>query len=181
MSRIGKLPIAIPTGVTVEFGENGHCRVKGPKGALSRNLRPEMKIVEESGVLRITRPSESKTDRSMHGLTRTLLANMVEGVSTGFTRELEIVGVGYRAELKGKDLHLALAFSHPVVVSPPEGITFEVPQPTEIRVLGYDKEVVGQVASEIRAWRKPEPYKGKGIRYKGEQIIRKAGKASAKS
>ncbi len=181
MSRIGKLPISIPQGVTVELGERGHCRVKGPKGELSRNLSVEMKISEEENQIRVERPSDSKTHRSMHGLTRTLLANMIEGVSTGFKKELEIVGVGYRAEVKGKDLHLALAFSHPVVVNPPEGIEFVVPQPTVIVVKGYDKEVVGQTAAEIRAWRKPEPYKGKGIRYKGEQIIRKAGKASAKA
>ena len=181
MSRIGKMPVKIPQGVTVEFGSEGHCRVKGPKGELSRNLSTEMKIVESDDQIRVERPSDSKPHRSIHFLTRALLANMVEGVSTGFSKELEIVGVGYKVELKGKSLHLALAFSHPVIVEPPAGIDFEVPQPTQIVVRGYDKEMVGQVAAEIRAWRKPEPYKGKGIRYKGEHIIRKAGKASAKA
>ena len=181
MSRIGKKPIPVPTGVTVDLKDDGTCKVKGPKGELSRQLNSAMKFTVEEGQITVERPSESRTDRAQHGLNRTLLANMIEGVSTGFSKELEIVGVGYRAELKGKDLHLALAYSHPVVVNPPEGITFEVPQPTVIKVLGYDKEVVGQTAADIRAWRKPEPYKGKGIRYKGEQIIRKAGKASAKA
>ncbi len=181
MSRIGKKPIPVPQGVTVDLKDDGTCKVKGPKGELSRQLNSEMKFVIEEGEIAVERPSETRTHRAQHGLTRTLLANMIEGVSTGFMKELEIVGVGYRAELKGKDLHLALAFSHPVVVNPPAGITFEVPQPTVIKVLGYDKEVVGQTAADIRAWRKPEPYKGKGIRYKGEHIIRKAGKASAKA
>jgi len=181
MSRIGKKPIPVPQGVTVDLKDDGTCEVKGPKGELSRQLNSEMKFVIEEGEIAVERPSETRTHRAQHGLTRTLLANMIEGVSTGFMKELEIVGVGYRAELKGKDLHLALAFSHPVVVNPPAGITFEVPQPTVIKVLGYDKEVGGQTAADIRAWRKPEPYKGKGIRYKGEHIIRKAGKASAKA
>ena len=180
MSRIGKKPIPVPAGVTVMHTADGHCTVKGPKGELSRRLNPEMKVVVEDAEVRVERPSESRTHRAQHGLTRTLLANMVEGVSAGFTKELEIVGVGYRAELKGSDLHLALAYSHPVVVEPPAGISFEVPQPTVIKVMGHDKEVVGQTAANIRSWRPPEPYKGKGIRYKGEQIIRKAGKASAK-
>ncbi len=180
MSRIGKKPIPVPAGVQVEFAENGLCTVKGPKGELSRVLNTEMKFTVEEAQVVVERPSESKTHRAQHGLNRTLIANMVEGVSTGFSKELEIVGVGDKAELKGKDLHLNLAFSHPVVVEPPEGITFEVPKPTEIKVSGINKEVVGQTTSDIRAWRKPEPYKGKGIRYKGEHIIRKAGKASAK-
>jgi len=180
MSRIGKKPIPVPAGVSVDVTPGGHCTVKGPRGELSRQLNPEMKFSVEAGEVRVERPSEARQHRAQHGLTRTLLANMVEGVSAGFTKELEIVGVGYRAELKGKDLHLALAYSHPVVVVPPEGIAFEVPQPTVIKVSGYDKESVGQTAANIRSWRPPEPYKGKGIRYKGEHIIRKAGKASAK-
>ncbi|MCP4549594.1 MAG: 50S ribosomal protein L6 [bacterium] len=181
MSRIGKKPIPIPTGVQVEYAENGLCTVKGPKGELARVLNTEMKYTVEETAVVVERPSDSKTHRAQHGLNRTLLANMIEGVSKGFFKELEIVGVGYKAELKGKDLHLNLAFSHPVVVVPPEGITFEVPKPIEIKVLGINKEVVGQTAANIRSWRKPEPYKGKGIRYKGEHIIRKAGKASAKA
>jgi large subunit ribosomal protein L6 len=180
MSRIGKKPIPLPKGVTIDALADGHCTVKGPRGDLSRRLNPEMKVVVEAAELRVERPSESRTHRAQHGLTRTLLANMVEGVSTGFIKELEIVGVGYRAELKGKELHMALAYSHPVVMTPPDGIAFEVPAPTQIRVLGRDKELVGQTAANIRAWRAPEPYKGKGIRYKGETIHRKAGKASAK-
>ena len=181
MSRIGKKPIPIPGGVTVDITGENHVTVKGPKGELARQLNPEMVLDRGEGEITVRRPSESRTHRAQHGLTRTLLSNMVVGVSEGFIKELEILGVGYRAELKGKDLHLALAFSHPVVVAPPEGVTFEVPAPTQIRVLGHDKEVVGQVAAEIRAWRPPEPYKGKGIRYKGEYVIRKAGKASAKA
>ncbi len=181
MSRIGKKPIPLPQGVTVDLKDDGACTVKGPKGELSRVLNAEMTFVVDEAEIRVGRPSESRTHRAQHGLNRTLLANMIEGVSQGFMKELEIVGVGYRAELKGKDLHLNLAFSHPVVVNPPEGITFEVPQPTVIKVSGYDKEVVGQTAADIRAWRRPEPYKGKGIRYKGEHTIRKAGKASAKA
>lgn len=181
MSRIGKKPVPVPAGVTVDLKQDGSCKVKGPKGELSRQLNPELSFIVDDAEIRVERPSESQTHRAQHGLNRTLLANMIEGVSQGFVKEMEIVGVGYRAELKGKDLHLNLAFSHPVVVTPPEGITFEVPQPTQIKVLGYDKEVVGQTAADIRAWRRPEPYKGKGIRYKGEQIIRKAGKASAKA
>ncbi len=181
MSRIGKKPIPLPQGVSVDLKDDGACTVKGPKGELSRVLNAEMTFVVDEAEIRVGRPSESRTHRAQHGLNRTLLANMIEGVSQGFMKELEIVGVGYRAELKGKDLHLNLAFSHPVVVNPPEGITFEVPQPTVIKVSGYDKEVVGQTAADIRAWRRPEPYKGKGIRYKGEHIIRKAGKASAKA
>ena len=180
MSRIGKKPIPLPADVTVDIQADGACTVKGPKGELSRRLNPEMKFVADARELRVERPSESRVHRAQHGLTRTLVANMIEGVSTGFIKELEIVGVGYRAELKGQELHMALAYSHPVVVIPPEGIAFEVPAPTQIRVLGRDKELVGQTAANIRAWRKPEPYKGKGIRYKGETIHRKAGKASAK-
>lgn len=181
MSRIGRKPIPLPQGVSVDLKEDGTCTVKGPKGELSRVLNPEMTFEIGETEINVSRPSDSRTHRAQHGLNRTLVANMIEGVSQGFMKELEIVGVGYRAEVKGKDLHLNLAYSHPVVVNPPEGITFETPQPTVIKVMGYDKEVVGQTAADIRAWRKPEPYKGKGIRYKGEYIIRKAGKASAKA
>lgn len=181
MSRIGKQPIPIPQGVTIDLSDDGLCTVKGPKGELSRQMNPELNYTIEKGQMRVERPSDGRTHRAQHGLFRTLIANMVAGVSQGFTKELEIVGVGYRAEMKGNDLHLALAFSHPVVVTPPEGISFEVPQPTVIKVSGFDKEKVGQAAADIRAWRPPEPYKGKGIRYKGEHIIRKAGKASAKA
>lgn len=181
MSRIGKKPIPVPDGVTVDIGDANHVTVKGPKGELARQLNPEMRLEREGGTITVRRPSESRTHRAQHGLTRTLLNNMVVGVSAGFVKELEIQGVGYRAELKGQDLHLALAFSHPVVIAPPAGVAFEVPSPTQILVRGHDKEVVGQVAAEIRAWRPPEPYKGKGIRYKGEYVIRKAGKASAKA
>jgi len=180
MSRIGKKPITLPKGVTIELGEDASCTVKGPKGELSRRLNPELSYKVENGEIVVQRPSDSLGHRAQHGLCRTLIANMVEGVSHGFVKELEIVGVGYKAELKGKDLHLALAYSHPVIVTPPPGISYEVPQPTVIKVLGWDKELVGQAAANIRGWRPPEPYKGKGIRYKGEFIIRKAGKASAK-
>jgi large subunit ribosomal protein L6 len=181
MSRIGKKTIPVPKGVTIEYKDNGLCTVKGPKGELSRTLNNEMTYIIEESEVRVERPSDSKTHRAQHGLNRTLLANMIDGVFKGYLKELEIVGVGYKAEVKGKTLHLSLAYSHPVTVEPPEGITFEVPQPTVIKVLGIDKELVGQIAANVRAWRKPEPYKGKGIRYRGEFIIRKAGKASAKA
>ncbi len=180
MSRIGLKPIPIPSGVTVDIGDDSLVSVKGPKGELSRKVNTEMALKLEDGELNVARPTESKYHKAQHGLTRTLIANMVLGVSEGFMKELVIEGVGYRAELKGKNLEMALGFSHPVVVEPFEGVTFEVPSPTEIKILGFDKEKVGQMAANIRGWRPPEPYKGKGIRYKGEHIIRKAGKASAK-
>ncbi len=180
MSRIGLKPIAVPQGVSIEIGEESLVSVKGPKGELSRKINPEMGLKIEDGEFKVSRPSESKYHKAQHGLARTLVANMVIGVSDGFSKELMIEGVGYRAALKGKNLEMALGFSHPVVVEPFEGITFEVPSPTSIKVLGHDKEKVGQMAANIRGWRPPEPYKGKGIRYKGEHIIRKAGKASAK-
>jgi large subunit ribosomal protein L6 len=180
MSRIGLNPIPIPSGVTVDIGEGSLVSVKGPKGELSRKVNPELELKIEDGAFKVARPTESKYHKAQHGLTRTLVANMVIGVSDGFMKELVIEGVGYRAELKGKNLEMALGFSHPVVIEPFEGINFEVASPTEIKVLGMDKEKVGQMAANIRGWRPPEPYKGKGVRYKGEHIIRKAGKASAK-
>lgn len=179
MSRIGNKPIAIPQGVDVKL--DGHTlTVKGPKGTLTRTLSNEMNIAMENGEITVSRPSEVKKHKSLHGLTRTLIFNMIEGVTTGYSKSLEIVGVGYRAQMKGKNLNLTLGFSHPVEIEPPAGISFETPAPTKIVVSGIDKEVVGQVAAEIRGWRKPEPYKGKGIRYEGEYVRRKAGKTGAK-
>jgi len=175
MSRIGRAPIPVPTGVEVLL-EGAHVAVKGPKGELAQSFSPEMAITLEEGVLSVTRPSDSKTHRSLHGLTRSLLANMVTGVTAGFEKRLDIVGVGYRAAMKGQDLEIQVGYSHPVVVNPPELISFEVPAPTQIVVKGIDKQQVGQVAAEIRSIRKPEPYKGKGIRYQGEEVRRKVGK-----
>jgi large subunit ribosomal protein L6 len=177
MSRIGRAPIAIPDGVDVDV-EGSRVSVKGPKGRLAQDFRPEMTIVLEDGSLRVERPSDERLHRSLHGLTRTLLANMVVGVTQGYEKRLEIVGVGYRAAMKGNDLELALGFSHQVVVPPPAGIEFDVPQPTRITVRGIDKQLVGEVAAGIRKLRKPEPYKGKGIRYEGEYVRKKAGKAA---
>ncbi|HET6351358.1 MAG TPA: 50S ribosomal protein L6 [Coriobacteriia bacterium] len=177
MSRIGKQPIPVPSGVEVKI-DGSTVTVKGPKGELSQTFSELMSISLEDSTLTVTRPDDGREARSLHGLTRTLLANMVTGVSEGFAKNLEIVGVGYRAVLKGKDLELALGFSHPVVITPEAGIEFEVPAPTKITVRGIDKQRVGQVASEIRAWRKPEPYKGKGVRYEGEYVRRKLGKAA---
>jgi large subunit ribosomal protein L6 len=176
MSRIGRLPIPIPDGVEVAL-EGQHVRVTGPLGTLERDVHPEMTIVQEDGMLRIERPSDEPRHRALHGLTRSLVANMVTGVTSGFTKVLEISGVGYRAQLQGDMLVLALGFSHPVEITPPDGISFNVETPTRLAVTGADRELVGQVAAAIRARRKPEPYKGKGIRYAGEQIRRKAGKA----
>ena len=180
MSRIGNAPIEIPAGVTVTGGEDNLVKVKGPKGELSRQISSEMKITVEGNVLKVERPSDDKTHRSLHGLSRTLINNMVIGVTEGFSKNLEINGVGYRAQLKGNALNLSLGFSHPVVVEPPQGITFECPSANAITVSGIDKEVVGQIAAEIRSFREPEPYKGKGIKYAGEHIRRKEGKAGAK-
>jgi large subunit ribosomal protein L6 len=177
MSRIGKQPIPVPSGVEVKI-EGSTVTVKGPKGELSQTFSDMMSISLDEGELVVGRPDDSREARSLHGLTRTLLSNMVVGVSEGFSKNLEIVGVGYRAVLKGKDLELALGFSHPVLVKPEAGIEFEVPAPTKITVRGIDKQRVGQVAAEIRAWRKPEPYKGKGVRYEGEYVRRKLGKAA---
>ena len=180
MSRIGRAPIEIPAGVTVTVGEDNLVKVKGPKGELSRQISPEMKVTIDNGVLTVERPSDDKMHRSLHGLSRTLINNMVVGVTEGYQKNLEIAGVGYRAQKQGKNLNLSLGFSHPVVVEPPEGITFDVPSATSITVSGIDKEVVGQIAAEIRSFREPEPYKGKGIKYAGEHIRRKEGKAGAK-
>src|ERR1700750_302640 len=175
MSRIGRKPVPVPDAVTVEIAP-GNIAVNGPKGELSQTLSPDMKIEQEDGVVTISRPADRRETRALHGLTRSLIANMVEGVTDGFEKRLEIQGVGYRAALKGKKLELALGYSHPVAIEAPEGIDFEVPQPTEIIIKGIDKQLVGQVAADIRKRRPPEPYKGKGIRYKDEQVLRKVGK-----
>jgi len=170
------MPIALPAGVEV-IQEGNRIRVRGPLGVLEREIHPEMTVERTDGSLRVVRPSDEPRHRALHGLTRTLVANMVTGVTTGFTKALEISGVGYRAQLQGTKLVLALGYSHPVEVDPPEGISFQLETPTKVAVIGADKELVGQTAAYIRARRKPEPYKGKGIRYAGEQILRKAGKA----
>jgi large subunit ribosomal protein L6 len=177
MSRIGRQPVTVPSGVEVSI-HGVHVQVKGPKGALERDVHPEMGLVLEDGSLRVERPSDERMHRSLHGLTRTLIANMVEGVTNGYEKRLEIVGVGYRAVLKGQDLELSLGFSHTVPFAAPPGIEFEVPAPNRITVRGIDKQLVGQVAANIRKIRKPEPYKGKGIRYEGEYVRKKAGKAA---
>jgi large subunit ribosomal protein L6 len=180
MSRIGKAPVNLPSGVEVSVADRT-ITVKGPKGTLSRELPGEIEVSIDGGVLTCTRPNDERRTRAQHGLTRSLVNNMVLGVTEGFKKNLEIVGVGYRAEAQGPNaLRLNLGFSHPVTVSAPEGITFEVPVPTQIVVNGIDKEVVGQVAADIRSIRKPEPYKGKGVRYAGERVLRKAGKAGKK-
>jgi large subunit ribosomal protein L6 len=176
MSRIGKMPVAVPAGVDIAVAGQ-QVSVKGPKGALARVFPERVRISVDGGVATVTREDDTREARALHGLSRALLANMVTGVSQGFTRQLEIVGVGYRAALKGRDLEMQLGFSHPVPFPAPEGITFEVPEPTKILISGIDKEAVGQVAANIRKIRPPEPYKGKGIRYAGEHIRRKAGKA----
>ena len=176
MSRIGRLPVAIPAGVTVDIQENNHVVVKGPKGTLERTLPAEMSIKLEDGHVVVTRPSDLKKMKALHGLTRTLINNMVVGVSEGFKKELEMRGVGYRAQLQGTKLVLSVGKSHQDEVEAPEGITFEVPSATSIVVSGINKEVVGQTAAYIRSLRSPEPYKGKGIRYVGEYVRRKEGK-----
>jgi large subunit ribosomal protein L6 len=175
MSRIGKRPIEVPAGVTVTV-EPGRVAVSGPLGSLQQQVPQRMQIAQEEGNVTVTRPTERGEDRALHGLTRTLIANMVEGVTKGFEKRLEIQGVGYRAALKGTDLELQVGYSHPVTVKPRTGITFEVPAPTQIVVKGTDKQQVGQTAAEIRKVRPPEPYKGKGIRYEGEYVRRKVGK-----
>jgi len=179
MSRIGKRPVEIPGGVDVRL-DGQTLRVKGPRGELSLEVHPEMVVRLEGGELLVERPSDDRNHRALHGLTRALAANMVEGVHAGFRKTLEIVGVGYRAEKRGQDLLLNLGFSHQVNYPAPPGITLEVPNPTTVVVEGADKQAVGQVAAEIRGFRPPEPYKGKGVRYQGEQIRRKAGKAAGK-
>lgn len=179
MSRIGKKPIAVPAGVEVKI--DGHTvTVKGPKGTLSRALPEEMNIAMENGEITVTRPNDNIKERSLHGLTRTLINNMVVGVTAGFEKKLEIQGVGYNAQMQGKNLKLSLGFSHPVIVEPPEGVTITTPSSVVIVVSGADKEKVGMTAAEIRSWREPEPYKGKGIRYSGEYVRRKAGKTGTK-
>lgn len=179
MSRIGKQPVPVPSGVTVTL--NGSTlAVKGPKGELSRVFHPEMILAFENGTLTVTRPSEETRHKALHGLTRTLVANMVEGVTKGFVRQLEITGVGYKAEVKPYGLLMSLGYSHTIEVKAPAGVKLTAPVPTQVLVEGADKEVVGRIASEIRKLRKPEPYKGKGVRYAGEIIRRKAGKAGGK-
>jgi len=175
MSRIGRAPIPLPSSVTFAY-DNALVTVKGPKGELSQIVPREMLVDLSDDVITVRRPTESATHRSLHGLTRTLIANMVEGVTNGFEKRLEIVGVGYRASLKGSALEMLVGFSHPVLIEPPEGIVFEVPQPTTVIVKGTDKQAVGEIAAEIRRLRPPEPYKGKGIRYEGEYVQRKVGK-----
>ena len=176
MSRIGRLPIAVPSTVDVTI-DGREVTVKGPRGTLSRTLHPDMTVSREDGTLVVTRPTEQKTHKQLHGLTRTLVNNMVVGVTDGYRKGLEITGVGYRATLNGKKLTLNLGYSHPIEIDPPQGISFEVENPTRLAVIGIDKELVGQIAAKVRATRKPEPYKGKGVRYAGEQVRRKAGKA----
>ena len=177
MSRIGRAPVTVPAGVEVKI-DGRHVAVKGPKGALEMTVAPNMKVELDAGVIHVSRPNDEKVNRSLHGLTRSLVNNMVVGVHEGYEKKLELVGVGYRAALKGNSLELSLGYSHPVVVEAPEGITFTVPDQTHITVSGADKQAVGQTAAVIRKWRAPEPYKGKGIRYEGEQVRRKLGKAA---
>jgi large subunit ribosomal protein L6 len=177
MSRIGKTPIPVPSGVDVTIAA-GHITVKGPKGTLERDIPGAITVRQDGEELLVERPNDERQNRALHGLVRSLVNNMVVGVTEGFRKELEIVGVGYRATAKGPNaMELALGFSHPVSITAPDGISFEVPAPNRIVVSGIDKETVGQVAADIRAWRKPEPYKGKGVRYAGEHVQRKAGKA----
>jgi large subunit ribosomal protein L6 len=178
MSRIGRQPIELPPGVEFDVRDGNVVTVKGPRGSLTQSMHPEIRIVREDAVVRVERPNDEGFYRGLHGLTRSLLANMVEGVTKGFEKRLQIVGVGYRAAMKGSDLEIAAGFSHPVLVPTPEGIEFEVPTPTQIVVRGNDKQQVGEVAATIRKIRKPEPYKGKGIRYEGEYVRKKAGKAA---
>ena len=180
MSRIGKMPISIPAGVEVTMGEGNLITVKGPKGTLTQKLSEKMTLTREDGVILVTRPNDEKENRSLHGLTRTLLNNMVEGVEKGYTKELEVNGVGYRAEKKGNQLVMRLGFSHEVFVDEIPGITIEVPAPNKIIIHGIDKQAVGQFAAEVRGKRPPEPYKGKGIKYTTETIRRKEGKAGGK-
>ncbi len=176
MSRIGRLPIPVPPTVDVTI-DGRIVTVTGPKGVLTRSLHPDMTVSREDTNLVVTRPTEQKTHKQLHGLTRTLVNNMVVGVTDGYRKGLEITGVGYRAVLVGRKLTLNLGYSHPIEINPPEGISFEVENPTRLSVVGIDKELVGQIAAKVRATRKPEPYKGKGVRYTGEVIRRKAGKA----
>ncbi|MBE5761193.1 MAG: 50S ribosomal protein L6 [Clostridiales bacterium] len=180
MSRIGKLPVAIPAGVSVKLGEGNTLTVKGPKGELTRSFNMEMNIKEENGTIVVTRPSDNKEHRALHGLTRTLINNMVVGVSEGFSKTLDMVGTGYRASVKGQELVIEIGYSHPVIFKMENGITFETPTQTQIVVKGVSKEAVGQIAANIREVRPPEPYLGKGIRYHDEYVARKEGKAGKK-
>jgi large subunit ribosomal protein L6 len=179
MSRIGKHPVAVPNGVTVTI-EGNTLKVKGPRGELTRTFHPDMKLTVKDGNVTVERPSEESKHKALHGLSRTLVSNMVEGVTKGYQKQLDIVGVGYKAEARPYGLQLALGFSHPVEYRAPEGIKLTAPVPTQILIDGANKEIVGQVAAELRSLRPPEPYKGKGIKYAGEQIRRKAGKAGGK-
>ncbi len=176
MSRIGKLPVAIANGVTITVSEDNTVTVKGPKGQLQEKISKDMLIEQEDGVLTVKRPSDDKRHRALHGLSRTLINNMVVGVTAGYTKNLEIVGVGYRAQKQGDKLVLNVGYSHPVEFTEPKGIQIDVPAPTKIAISGIDKQLVGQIAANIRAVREPEPYKGKGIRYEGEKVRRKEGK-----
>ena len=178
MSRIGRQPIEIPAGVEVDVADGNVVTVTGPRGTLTQTMHPEMRVLRDDGSVRVERPSDEGFHRGLHGLTRTLVANMVEGVTNGYEKRLQIVGVGYRAAMRGSALEIAAGFSHPVVVEQPDGIEFEVPAPTSIVVRGIDKQRVGEVAANIRKIRKPEPYKGKGIRYENEYVRKKAGKAA---
>ena len=180
MSRIGKAPIAVPAGVTVTLQDGNRITVKGPKGELSRTLPADMQVAQENGQVTVTRPSDEQNHKALHGLTRSLIANMVEGVTKGFTKTLEITGVGYKAEARPYGLQFALGYSHPIEVRAPAGIKLTAPNPTTVIIDGADKEIVGQIAAEIRSLRPPEPYKGKGVKYQGEVIRRKAGKAGGK-
>jgi large subunit ribosomal protein L6 len=179
MSRIGKKPVEVPGGVTVTI-DGSHVKVKGPRGELSRTFHPDMTLTLDNGAVTVTRPSDEQRHKALHGLSRTLLSNMVEGVTKGYVKQLEITGVGYKAELKPYGLLMSLGYSHTIEVKAPAGVKLTAPQPTQVVVEGADKEAVGRVASEIRKLRKPEPYKGKGVRYAGEIIRRKAGKAGGK-
>ncbi len=176
MSRIGRLPITVPAGVTVTV-DGRAITVEGPKGTLGRDLHPDIKVIQGEGTLLVQRPTDNKMHKQLHGLTRTLVANMVVGVTAGYRKGIEITGVGYRATKVGEKLQLNLGYSHPIEIDPPGGVSFEVETPTRLAVVGIDKELVGQIAARVRATRKPEPYKGKGVRYAGEVIRRKAGKA----
>lgn len=179
MSRIGKLPVDLPANTQISL-TNNFLEVKGPKGELKRQLHPKINVEHKDGQIIVNRNNDSKESRSLHGLTRALIANMVDGVNTGFKKKLEIVGVGYKAELKGKNLQLTIGYSHQIVIALPDSITVTTPSPTEIEISGIDKELVGKIAAKIRSFRKPEPYKGKGIKYENEYIRRKAGKTAGK-
>ena len=180
MSRIGKQPITIPAGVTVEISADNTVTVKGPKGTLSEKVNKDIAVNKEGNVIHVTRPTDDKAHRSLHGLYRTLIHNMVVGVTDGYTKSLELVGTGYRAQMQGKALNITIGFSHPVIVDAPENISFETPTQTKIVVKGIDKQQVGNIAADIRAIRKPEPYHGKGIRYENENVRRKEGKTGKK-